>query len=226
MAIVINGDGSISGISAGGLPTGSVTADTLATNSVDSAELVSGAIDAGHLASGVGGTWNLIGTSEASASASLTVTGLDSTYDTYAIVISDLLPATDNTTLGVRVGDSGGVDSGASDYAHHCCIGNEAVTTYSGQASTGDTEIQLANGIGGATGEGVGALLYLHRPGDGTTFPMISGTYVNTNSVTNCGGGQVTGMRQAVITLDRIQVIFASGNITSGRLSVYGIAHT
>jgi len=55
MAIVINGSGTITGVSAGGLPTGSVTADTLATNSVDSAELVNGAIDSGHLASGVGG---------------------------------------------------------------------------------------------------------------------------------------------------------------------------
>ena len=50
MAIVINGDGSISGISAGGLPTGSVTADTLATNSVDSAELIDGAVDDSHMA--------------------------------------------------------------------------------------------------------------------------------------------------------------------------------
>ena len=55
MAIVINGDGSISGISVGGLPDGVVDSGTLATNSVDSAELVNGAIDAGHLASGVGG---------------------------------------------------------------------------------------------------------------------------------------------------------------------------
>ena len=56
MAIVINGDGSISGISAGGLPTGSVTADTLATNSVDSAELIDGAVDNSHLATGIDAT--------------------------------------------------------------------------------------------------------------------------------------------------------------------------
>jgi hypothetical protein len=56
MAIVINAnDGTISGISVGGLPDGTVDAGTLATNSVDSAELINGAIDAAHLASGVGG---------------------------------------------------------------------------------------------------------------------------------------------------------------------------
>ena len=75
MAIVINGSGTVTGISVGGLPDGIVDAGTLATNSVDSAELIdgsidnshladdavdsdeiaAGAIDAAHLASGVGG---------------------------------------------------------------------------------------------------------------------------------------------------------------------------
>jgi len=54
MAIVINGSGTVTGISVGGLPDGIVDAGTLATNSVDSAELIDGAIDAAHLASGVG----------------------------------------------------------------------------------------------------------------------------------------------------------------------------
>ena len=55
MAIVINGSGTVTGISVGGLPDGVVDAGTLATDSVDSAELIAGAIDAAHLASGVGG---------------------------------------------------------------------------------------------------------------------------------------------------------------------------
>ncbi len=55
MAVTINGDGTISGVSVGGLPDGVVDSGTLATNSVDSAELIDGAIDSGHLASGVGG---------------------------------------------------------------------------------------------------------------------------------------------------------------------------
>jgi hypothetical protein len=50
MAIVINGNGSISGISVGGLPDGTVDAGTLATNSVDSAELIDGAVDDSHIA--------------------------------------------------------------------------------------------------------------------------------------------------------------------------------
>ena len=49
MAIVINGSGTVTGISVGGLPDGIVDAGTLATNSVDSAELIDGAIDNSHI---------------------------------------------------------------------------------------------------------------------------------------------------------------------------------
>ena len=49
MAIVINGSGTVTGISVGGLPDGIVDAGTLATNSVDSAELIDGSIDNSHI---------------------------------------------------------------------------------------------------------------------------------------------------------------------------------
>ncbi len=51
MAIVINGSGTVTGLSVGGLPDGTVDAGTLATNSVDSAELIDGAVDDSHMAS-------------------------------------------------------------------------------------------------------------------------------------------------------------------------------
>ena len=44
MSIVINGSGTVTGISAGGLPDGSVDADTLAANSVTAAKIVDGTI--------------------------------------------------------------------------------------------------------------------------------------------------------------------------------------
>jgi len=55
MAVVINGSGTVTGISVGGLPDGIVDSGTLATNSVDSAELIDGSIDTSHIGSGVGG---------------------------------------------------------------------------------------------------------------------------------------------------------------------------
>ena len=48
MAIVINGDGTITGLSAGGLPTGSVNSDTLATG-IDATKLADGTVTSTEL---------------------------------------------------------------------------------------------------------------------------------------------------------------------------------
>jgi hypothetical protein len=177
-------------------------------------------------ATGFIGAWTLIGTNVASNSASLTQTGLDSTYDTYAIAISDILGASDDVSLRFQVGDSSGIDSGASDYAYHQQRSTSGSTSYAAYVDASSADIILGTGHGNATGEGGGYLVYLHRPGDGTTYPIFSWTGICLDAsgvVTQHGGG---GARLAVITLDRVLIKLSSGNITSGRMSVYGITHT
>ena len=180
-----------------------------------------------------GGAWNVIGTSVASNSASLTITGLDSTYDTYAIGLSDLIPATDGVVPWMRVGDSSGIDSGSTDYEHftNALYGGNAAPTNT--TSGGDTKIILwstADGdtVGSASGEGFGGgILYLHQPGDSSQWSQITGTTcgIGAGSGQSVIGNAVMGTRRAVITLDRVQFLFSSGNITSGRMTIWGIAH-
>ena len=52
MPVTINGNGSITGLSVGGLPDGSVDADTLASNAVTNAKIASGAITSSEMPSG------------------------------------------------------------------------------------------------------------------------------------------------------------------------------
>jgi len=52
MPVTINGDGSITGLSVGGLPNGTVDADTLASNAVTSVKIASNAITASTLPAG------------------------------------------------------------------------------------------------------------------------------------------------------------------------------
>ena len=52
MPVTINGNGSITGLSVGGLPNGTVDADTLASNAVTNAKLASGAITRSALPAG------------------------------------------------------------------------------------------------------------------------------------------------------------------------------
>ena len=184
--------------------------------------------------------WVIIGTAVASGSASLTVTGLptDGTYDTFAIGISDLIPATDAVQCYFRLGDSSGVDSGSADYNMHIGGGNgnasndqygssSSYTVNSGTSATdhiGLTSHQAAS-CGSDTGEGLGAMLYLTSPGDTTIYPRVSGTV---NYVGNGGlifQGHAGGHRKANIATDRVNVSFSSGNVETGRMTVWGIAH-
>ena len=179
-----------------------------------------------------GGAWNIIGTAVASGSSSLTVTGLSSTYDTYAIALADMIPATDTVEMYMRFGDSSGVDSGASDYAwgveKHLINTSGDSATYASEEDNADAQIQLSHhddDVGTATGEGYGGIFYLHRPGDGTMYPTISGHAGIISLATQLIHQKIVGARMAVITLDRVNVLFSSGNITTGRLTVWGLAH-
>ena len=234
---------------------GTVTATKLAVNSVDGkkiamgsdargAILYHGATDYARLAKGTsghvltmgandpawaapaaGGAWNIVGTNEFSSTTSVTITGLSSLYDTYAIVGSDIQTVTDHSNFGLRLGDSSGVDSGGTDYAWHIGWCASDSTSYNGLASAGADYIWYNNSVGNATGEGCGFLMYLHRPGDADIFPMISGTHagVRNTGVTNAGFN--SGTRLSVITVDRVNLYERSSANMSGRLTVYGIAH-
>ena len=172
-----------------------------------------------------GGAWTFIATVTASSSASLTVTGLDSTYDTFAVAVSDLIPATDSTHVMMRVGDSSGVDSGSTDYSNHTGMSTSTSAGYAGSATAGNDRINLGISVGNVSGEGFGGLYYIHNPGDGSVFPLITGTSVYKTYSGVLEGGALAATRDAVITLDRVQILMSSGNITSGRVTAWGIKH-
>ena len=189
-------------------------------------DTVQGILDLG------GGAWNIIGTAVASSSASLTITGLDSTYDTYAVQLSDLVPATDSVDGWFRFGDSSGIDTGASDYGWGFAlfaINNTSANWNSGEDSS-DAQIKLntagvTTGVGNASGEGIAGMFYINGPGDSTRRSSICGIYDVTDTAGNTYGGRMSGDRETVITLDRILFQFSSGNIATGRMTVWGLAH-
>jgi hypothetical protein len=178
-----------------------------------------------------GGATTVVGTAVASSSASLTITGLDSTYDTYMLVGADLVPATDNVDLWMRFGDSSGIDSASSDYGYRSA-GTEAGFTAdainsAGSASAAQMLVNTdsASGPGNASGEGLGFTAMLTRPGDGTMRPTMAGQVTYWDPSTQLTSGEFFGGRNAVITLDRVLIQFASGNIATGRFTVIGIKH-
>ena len=111
-----------------------------------------------------GGAWNLVATSTASNSASLDITGLSATYTTYACVFSNILPATDDVTLGMRIGDSSGFKSDTAYETHNQKNVNTAHFAYDARTGS-NTYWGICEAVGNATGEGAGATVFLNCRG-------------------------------------------------------------
>ena len=232
MAVVINGNGTVTGIAVGGLPDGIVDNGTMADDAIAIADLAAtGTASATTFLRGDnswqeagGGAWTLVGTAVASASASLTITGLDSTYDTYAIGLSGFQPVTNYALIQMRFGDSSGIDSGAADYDWHVMSANAALET---RNDTSDSKIDICHedGIYNTAGKGYGAMLYIHNPSDSTIGTIMSGTAITGGAAANRYTHVLSGQREHVIAHDRVQIFFSTGNIAIGRMTIWGIAH-
>ena len=171
-----------------------------------------------------GGAWTLIGTEVASGSpTTLTVPGLDLTYDTYAI-IGEMLGPNSSSHCWLRFGDSGGIDSGGSDYANHVIIQEIGSTGYnaSSDSTTDRMKLMVGNGISGTTS--FSAILHGNKGSSSYTHkPMIKGTIYYTS--TGQKSALFSGWRLANMIVTQVQFGFVSGEVAYGRLSVWGISH-
>ena len=240
MPITINGDGTVTGISAGGLPDGSISTADIADDAVTLAKLsTTGTPGAGNFLRGDnswqeagGGAWNYISTAVASTSAYLEFTGFSSTYEQYVCVLSNMRPATDNMAIGCRFGNSSGQLSG-NNYSMYVGKGQGSNGNYSAQWGSSQNKMLIGPNGGNGTDETLHAVCYIGRlpQASGTTLgiPGIHGTYrINDPSGYQiCGflGGDAMSYGQAT-DMDRFYILANSGNITSGRATLYGIAHS
>ena len=140
-----------------------------------------------------------------------------------------MIADTDGVTANLRVGTSGGIDSGATDYTYHAPNSNVgSANSYNSSVQASEDHIKLHSEVGANTGDVFGGTIFLQRNVNGV--PTFSGNTQATKNITTGSpemkGGFVFGARKAVINLDRVNFYFATGNIASGRMTVYGISHT
>jgi hypothetical protein len=176
-----------------------------------------------------GGAWTLIESILCSNVANATLNTITSTYDTYCIIGSNLVPATDDVEPWFRIGDSSGIDATSNDYDWYNNGSDMSGGTEFFARNITAAELVLSEDgtelIGNQAGEGFGFTLYLHAPSDGTSFAQCTWHSVMTNSGSNTGYWVGGGARQAVLTVTQCQFLFESGNISTGRVSMWGISH-
>lgn len=193
------------------------------------ANTVIGTFDTDDGTAALGGDWHVRATGVLSNNTFLNISGFSSVdherYNLLVLVLFNVISGTDSVTAEFRVGGTGGIDSGSTDYGFHIQTTKDSVSTYSAVSDSSTDAIQTSGLIGNDTGEGYNAIIYIHRSPTGEMVPLVTGIYTSVNPSGVMEGGSIFGRRKAVITLDQIRFFFSSGLIASARFAVYGVNH-
>lgn len=164
------------------------------------------------------GSWVALSSVSASNSATVDLTGIDGTYDAYAIEVVNAIPATASAQLYLRTSSNGGgsYDSGANDY----------ITSYASSSSSTSKSSVVSIGYGGAY-SGLNGLLYLIKPsGAYVTGVVCSGTYWNNAGTDRLDNYFLSFVRAGNVAVNAVRFLMSTGNITSGTFRLYGIRNS
>jgi hypothetical protein len=159
-----------------------------------------------------------ISTQTASSSAALQWTGLSSSYNSFRLVCSKLVPSTTSVLIKVQVGEGAGPTWETGSYAVNMVsqISTESFnsTNYSG--------FPMANNGIGVSGGYTALDLTFYQLGASATWNSIESGYTSTTSTPaeHSGGGYYYGDTN---TITALKVFYSSGNITSGTCTLYGM---
>ena len=150
-------------------------------------------------------------------------TGLDDTYDHYEFRFSNIIPATNDTNLWVRFRVSGAYATG--NYTYIATVGGGSTHSAAGSQGAGAVFLTPSGaglGIANTGGNSASGVLTMHNPEAATKAVFTFQTVWNAQTdgfvrtfIGACGynvAGAITGVR----------FMMSSGNITSGRVSLYG----
>jgi len=163
-------------------------------------------------------------TTVSSATASVTLTGIDSTYDVYKVVLSDVQGDTDIQSLKVRVTASGTAQSTSNyDYAKKTLRAN---TSFSNSSATNQTEVfvntQLAMGTG--TEETLQGVQYLFNFNNSSEYSFATDELIfRSYDSGSLMGGQGGWVYTVAETHNGVNYFMSSGNIDSGKFTLYGL---
>ena len=155
-----------------------------------------------------------------SAVASVTLTGIDSTYDVYMVRLNNAVPVDDNKYLTYRFTVSGTADSSAN--YDQALKELRADSAFDNVAQTNQTSGTFDN-AGTGTGEQNNNVMYLFNFNNASeySFATIEGSARSSAGHLRARqGGSVLTVAQAC---DGIQFLYTSGNIASGTFTLYGL---
>jgi len=174
--------------------------------------------------------WSFVSTQTVSGAANVSVTGIDNTADLWVWVFQGVNVATDGANPYLRTSNdtsSHSYDSGSSNYSWS--VGGHYNTTYYSALDEADSEIHMGDSVfdtGNDATTGIGGFIYIHNPSNTTYFTGITFNWHNMDTATATQNVQGSGQREAAEAVTAVQFYMSSGNIDSGRFTLYKILHS
>ena len=157
-----------------------------------------------------------------SAVASVTLTGIDSTYDVYMVRINKLECDTNDRDVHLQFTTSGTADTSSNyDNANKEL---RADSSFSNRSNTNRSDIQIGGNIGTATGEQFNAVLYLFNFNNASEYSFCTFETSHFTSTPNLRGRQGGGVLTVAQACDGVNVLMAGGNIDGGTFTLYGLS--
>ena len=160
-----------------------------------------------------------------SAVASVTLTGIDSTYDVYMLKVNNLKVSTDNTTLYGRVSNSGTADT-TSNY-DRAAKELRSDTTFTNVANTNLAYFTLLPNLENETGDSsanANGIFYLFNWYNASEYSFITQEMVAEKYTGNILSGlQGGGVHTVASQYNEVFMYMSGGNINSGSFTLYGL---
>ena len=163
-------------------------------------------------------------TTVSSATASVSLVGIDSTFDVYKVVFNNVLPDTDTQTLCARPTISGTMDTGGNkDFAYKILRAGASYQNTNLQNSD-FIQVSFILGTGTSSQEKANGVMYLFNFNNTSEYKFMTLEESNlrhTGELTGNQGGAV--FKNSSDTCDGLGFFFSSGNIASGTFKLYGL---
>lgn len=152
------------------------------------------------------------------------MTGFTDAYNTYVVYLEHIVPVTDAVNIQIRL-TAGGVTQSTSNYdrCHIALYANGTATTVSQTTNAGFSILNAGDNVGSSTDEGFSGVVHI--------FSARSSSEYTSGSIETVFGsdsqgvmGSLGGFLYTVAEVhDGVRFTFSSGNIESGKFSLYGI---
>ena len=155
-----------------------------------------------------------------SAVASVTLTGIDSTYDVYMVKLNNVLPDTNDVSFKLRFTVSGSADTSSNyDRAFKNLRGD---TTFSNTTSINADYLDIGS-LGTAGQEMSNSITYLFNFNNASEYSFCTFEASTRNNQGHLRGFQGGGVLTVAQATDGVNYSMTSGNIASGTFTLYGL---